>query len=236
MKFQFIKSLCLWTLLSQPLLATYSIVAVDRQTRQVGGAVTSCVAGRSVALVYRGLPGVGAVHAQAYSNRQGRDRAIQLLANGATHEQALNAIVSANFDASASWRQYGIVTFDGASGYTGSRNGFYASDVQFVGERFVYSAQGNILTSAKVLSQTQQGFGQISCDLAGRLMNALEWGARNGEGDSRCRPGSASDAAFLQVDLPDGRPLVRLDVKGSRRPIAELRQQFNRWRLRNPCQ
>ena len=59
--------------------ATYSIVAADRATRQVGGAVTSCVAPSSVAGVYGSAPGRGAVASQAASNRAGRDRAVQLL-------------------------------------------------------------------------------------------------------------------------------------------------------------
>src|SRR5258706_11979406 len=44
-------------LLAQPAHATYSIVAADQATRQVGGSVTSCVAPSSVASVYGGAPG-----------------------------------------------------------------------------------------------------------------------------------------------------------------------------------
>lgn len=47
----------------------------------------------------------------------------------------------------------------------------------------------------------------------------LEAGARNGEGDSRCRLASPSDAAFIQVENPKGEVFVRLDVKGSRDPV-----------------
>src|SRR4051812_2165189 len=46
-------------------LATYSICAVDTQTRQVGGAVTSCVGDLDVGVVFGSSPGHGVVHAQA---------------------------------------------------------------------------------------------------------------------------------------------------------------------------
>ncbi len=216
--------------------STYSIVAVDRQTAQVGGAATSCIAGSSVSRVYESVPGVGAIHAQAATNIRGRQAGAQLLRQGYDADQIISAITSANFDAQASTRQYGVVTLAGSSaGFSGSNNGFYANDVRGSIGDFVYSIQGNILTSSRVLTQARAGFIQDACDLAGRLMAALEAGALNREGDSRCRPASPSDAAFIQVDNPDGSVFVRLDVKGSRDPLLDLRSQFNRFRALNAC-
>lgn len=60
--------------------------------RQVGGAVTSCVGRLDVGVVYRSVPGVGVVHAQASLNTQGRDRAQLRLTQGT----AVPATVSAH--------------------------------------------------------------------------------------------------------------------------------------------
>src|SRR5580765_2662784 len=59
--------------------ATYSIVATDSLTGQVGGAVTSCVGSQGVGVVYRPSVGHGGVNAQAAANANGRDRAVVLM-------------------------------------------------------------------------------------------------------------------------------------------------------------
>ena len=219
-----------------PAWATYSIVAADQQTGQVGGAATSCISGASVSRVYEGVPGVGAIHAQAFSNIRGRQYGAQLLRQGFDADTVISAITAADFDAQAATRQYGVVTLEGSrAGYSGTQNGFYSNDIQGVQDGFVYSIQGNILTSSRVLTQARAGFTATACDLADRLMLALEAGARNGEGDSRCRPATPSDAAFLQVENPDGKVFVRLDVKGSSNPLGELRSKFNVFRSQVGC-
>lgn len=238
MRIQFLRSLVgLASLVfTAPVWATYSIVAVDRQTGQVGGAATSCIAGASVSRVYQGVPGVGAVHAQANTNIPGRQYAARLLQNGYAADVIIEALQSADFDPIAATRQYAVVSLDGSvAGFTGSQNGFYANDIQGEVGSFLYSIQGNILTSSRVLTQARTGFTSEACDLAGRLMAALEAGARNGEGDSRCRPASPSDAAFIQVENPNGEVFVRLDVKGSRNPVGELRSRFEALRREVGC-
>jgi hypothetical protein len=67
---------------ARPGRATYSITAVDRATRQVGGAGTSCISGGSVYRIYGSAPGFGAVNSQALASTQGCDEAVRLLAQG----------------------------------------------------------------------------------------------------------------------------------------------------------
>jgi MYXO-CTERM domain-containing protein len=221
--------------------ATYSIVAADRATRQVGGAVTSCVAPSTVAGVYGSAPGRGAVASQAASNRAGRDRAVQLLLMDATPDQIIETLTSAAFDPGASRRQYGVVDMMGrAAGHSGTGNGVFSNDIQGDFEGFTYAIQGNILTGAAVLDQAQTAFRGEACDLAERLMRALEAGGRNNQGDRRCTvAGAPSDSAFLQVDRP-GEPAgsyLRLSVVSPRRtnPLPALRGQFDAWRRTHPC-
>jgi uncharacterized Ntn-hydrolase superfamily protein len=221
--------------------ATYSIVAADQVTRQVGGAVTSCVAPSGVDLVYGSAPGRGAVASQAAASRAGRDRAVQLLSMDVAPEQIIASITAAAFDAGAAQRQYGVVDLQGrAAGHSGAGNGNFANDVQGQAGEITYSIQGNILTGAAVLSQAQAAFQRDACDLAERLMDALEGGAANGQGDRRCTPsGAPSDSAFIEVDRP-GEPAgtyLRLSVVAQRlrSPLPALRAQFETWRRTHPC-
>jgi uncharacterized Ntn-hydrolase superfamily protein len=225
-------------MLAHVVVATYSIVGADTAARQVGGAVTSCVP-FSVSVVYGSVPGIGAVHAQARLSSGFRDQAVQMLEAGVAPADIIAAVTSA--DAMAEERQYGIVDLMArTAGFTGSQTMPYAEDRQGADGAFVYSAQGNILTGPAVLDQAEGAFlGGGGCDLADRLMLALEAGGQNGEGDSRCTPmGIPSNAAFIEVDL-EGMPAgsyLRLDVQtGSENPLVELRAQYDAWRQTHPC-
>jgi uncharacterized Ntn-hydrolase superfamily protein len=226
---------------SAPALGTYSIVASDGATRQVGGAGTSCVSGSDVYVIYGSVPGVAAVHAQAQFSQAGRDRALQLLDQGQAPAQVVAAITAPNFDGNAASRQYGVIDVSGQSaGFTGASTLAFAGDVQGKVGAFNYSIQGNILTSGAVLTQAVAAFEEPACDLAARLMAALEAGAANGEGDSRCTgDGIPSDSAFLQVDLPDAPAgsfvSLRVPTSGDDNPLPLLRAQFDAWRATSPC-
>lgn len=224
-------------------LATYSIAAVDKATQQVGGAVTSCVGDLDVGVVYGSVPGLGVVHAQALldSRARAKDQALQLLMRGLAPSEIIAQITAPAFDSAYASRQYGVVDLMGrAAGYTGERAQDYKHDQQGDAEGYVYSVQGNILTSQRVLDQAAGSFEQRGCDLAERLMLALEAGAEHGEGDSRCTDGDIpSDSAFIEVDLPDepAGTYLRLSVMGTapRSPLVRLRAEFDDWRAAHPC-
>jgi len=164
---------------------------------------------------------------------------VRLLGLDTAPDDIIAAITSASFDPDASRRQYGVVDLAGRSaGYTGSANGVFAGDVQGEVETFVYSIQGNILTGEAVLDQAEAAFTAGGCDLADRLMLALEAGGEGGQGDSRCTPtGIPSDGAFIHVDLEDGMELVHLEVVDTRpeNPLELLRGLYDEWRASNPC-
>jgi uncharacterized Ntn-hydrolase superfamily protein len=227
--------------MSRGAAATYSIVASDRVTQQLGGAGTSCLGGSDVYIIYGSVPGVGVVHAQALFNGAARQRAVQLLASGQSPAQVISAITDPAFDARAAARQYAVVDVSGRSAaFTGADAQSFAADVQGQVSAFTYSVQGNILTSSAVLSQAAQAFEANGCDLAERLMAGLAAGARGGEGDSRCSAsGIPSDSAFLQVDAPDSEPgsflSLRVPSSGTQDPLALLADLFAEWRSWNPC-
>lgn len=219
--------------------ATWSIVAADPATGQVGGAVTSCVGALDTVVVYGGVPGVGAVHAQAQLSTAGRDEAMRLLAKGASPEEIITAITAMGFDANAALRQYGVVDLQGrAAAWTGQGNTDWAGDQQGQVQGFTWSAQGNILTGPEVIDQTVAGFQADGCDLAERLMRGLEAGADHGAGDSRCTgSGIGSDSASITVQSADGSDVVRLSVVDTSpaAAVVELRGQFDAWRVESPC-
>src|SRR5262249_20840817 len=103
------------------------------------------------------------------------------------------------------------------------------------------SVQGNILTGKIVLDQAEAAFRARGCDLADRLMFALEGGAQNGQGDRRCAvdAGVPSDSASIEVDLP-GAPVrsylfLSLSGTGNVSPLIRLRSMFDTWRQTHPC-
>jgi MYXO-CTERM domain-containing protein len=227
---------------SLPAAATYSIVAADTKTQQVGGAGTSCLRGGDVYRIYGSVPGVGAVHAQATWNEAGLQRALELLGNGVAPGDVLDQIVAPGFDAQAPTRQYGVVHVTGrAAGFSGADNRAYAGDRQGEVGGMHYSAQGNLLTSEQVLTRSAAAFEAAGCDLAERLLLALEAGAEDSEGDSRCTSsrGIPSDSAYLQVDRPDEPPgsylELRVPTSGNANPMIALRQHFETWRQSHPC-
>lgn len=220
---------------------TYSIVGADTKTHEVGGAGTSCLTGDDVYVIYRGVPGHGVVHAQAYYRLTARDRAAELLGAGYSPVAVLDAITLPTFDNNIAIRQYGVIDVIGRSaGYTGTGTTAYAGDHQGSAGHFAYSVQGNILTSAKVLEQASAAFQAGGCDLAERLMLALEAGAHGGQGDSRCTGhGIPSDSAFLQVERPElaeGDYLsLHVESSGDENPLPQLRAKLEAWRVQHPC-
>lgn len=221
--------------------ATYSIAAVDTATRQVGGAGTSCLNGSNVYIIYGSVPGVGVVHAQATFSQAGRDRAVELLMQGTAPSDIIAAITANSFDRNSGVRQYAVVDLDGrVAAFTGSGTQRFADDRQGTPGSFVYSVQGNILTGEAVLTQASTSFEAGGCDLAERLVRALEGGAMGGQGDSRCTPdGIPSDSAFVQVDREGETRGSYLELhvpsSGNDNPLVELRADFEAWRATHPC-
>ncbi len=220
---------------------TYSIAASDSATVQVGGAGTSCLMGDDVYVIYAAVPGRGVVHAQANYNLTGKRRALELLQQEQAPADIVAEITRPSFDRSVALRQYAVVDIAGnAVGFTGEGTMSFAADRQGHVGTFAYSVQGNILTSARVLDQAAGAFEAGGCDLADRLMLALEAGAHGGEGDSRCTPdGIPSDSAFLQVEAPMGQVgdylALRVSSSGEVSPLIALRQQFDAWRAEHAC-
>jgi uncharacterized Ntn-hydrolase superfamily protein len=211
--------------------ATYSIIAADAKTKQVGGAATSCVGPLSVSIVIGTVAGKGAIAAQARVDQLSlkmKTAGLTELVRNKNAPLTLDTMMS-HTDPLLTDRQYAVVTTSGVSAYTGSTTSNYAGHRTGQSRQAFYSVQGNLLSSENVLLQTEMGFA-VGESLAERLLNALESGADNHEGDGRCTPlGRPSDSAYLRVDNPDGSILIEIDIVGSRNPLSDLRTAYERW-------
>jgi uncharacterized Ntn-hydrolase superfamily protein len=225
--------------------ATWSIVAVDRETREVGVAGASCIGG--VQMIAGLAPGRGAIAAQAMGNLAGRDRGVELLAGGASPRDVIAAIASHRFDSIAGvdtskLRQYGVAALgyeDAPAAYTGS----WTFDWRGHDLADSVSVQGNLLAGPPVVARAIAAFEAASpagaARLADRLLRALEAGAEAG-GDARCLPEQAALSAVLMVAAPGdplGSPSLRLIFPIDQPPpsllrmlVGELIQRWRRWR------
>lgn len=181
-------------LLAAPAGATWSIDGVDPDTGEVGVAVASCVpfeVGR-VAVV---VPGKGAASSQAdISTKSGAELVRQIQA-GAAPADVVKAVTAPSFDAKAPARQFGVVVAGrGGAGYSGKDNSAVSVDRRNAAG--TASAQGNILTSPKVVDDALAAFDRTTGTLADKLLAALKAGSAAG-GDSRCREQTASSATLV---------------------------------------
>ena len=197
-------------------VATFSIVAFDSETGSLGVAVQSKFLAVG-AVVPWARAGVGAVATQALANYNYGSRGLELLREGKTAAETVEALVSA--DDEREHRQLGVVDAAGrAATFTGGECFEWAGGV--AGEH--YAAQGNILVGRETVGAMAKTFEEITGDPAGRLLAALEAGQAAG-GDSRGK----QSAALLVVREGggyggDNDRVLDLRVDDHPEPIREL--------------
>jgi uncharacterized Ntn-hydrolase superfamily protein len=198
-------------------VATFSIVAFDPETGDLGVAVESKFFGVG-AVVPWAKAGVGAVATQAFANTTFGPRGLHLLEMGFPAQEALDVLVKS--DPRSDRRQVGVVDAKGRPATrTGSKCNPWAGGR--TGDQ--YAAQGNILTGKEVVDAMAAAFeGSAGRPLADRLVEALLAGQAAG-GDSR----GQQSAALLVVRQKGGYAglndrYVDLRVDDHPRPIEEL--------------
>jgi uncharacterized Ntn-hydrolase superfamily protein len=195
---------------------TFSIVARDAETGQLGVAVQSFVVAVGNVVPWA-RPGVGAVATQAVGEPAYGPRCLDVLAAGASAPEALAA--ASDSDPMADFRQVGVVGADGSAAVsTGSLTIAEAGEVVGSG----VAVQANMMSNRDVWPAMAAAFETASGPLAHRLLAALRAGEAAG-GDAR---GSMS-AALLVVEgepaaAPGGGVVVDLRVDRHDAPIEEL--------------
>jgi uncharacterized Ntn-hydrolase superfamily protein len=197
---------------------TYSIVARDPATGELGAAVQShwfsvgslCVWARA---------GIGAVATQSVVEPAYGPNALDRLADGIGAQQALGELLAA--DPLAAVRQVAVIDASGGIGtHTGAECIACAGHV--AGED--HSAQANMMARETVPAAMSAAFSAAEGPLSERLMIALE--AAEGEGgDVRGR-----QSAAMVVVAAEGEPwrrTVDLRVEDHADPLRELRRLLN---------
>ncbi|MBI5442069.1 MAG: DUF1028 domain-containing protein, partial [Deltaproteobacteria bacterium] len=165
--------------------ATFSIAAADPAAGEVGVAVASRFFAVGTVVPWA-RASVGAVATQSSANTSFGPNGLDLMARGATAEEALKVLLRG--DEGRDRRQVGLVTASGDSAtYTGSGCNSWAG-----GRRGPnYAIQGNILTGEPVVAAVEKSFlANTGKPLAERLLAALAAGDAAG-GDSRGRQSAA---------------------------------------------
>ncbi len=199
-------------------IGTFSIVAVDPKTGDLGVAVASKVLAVGAIVPYA-QGGVGAIATQAFANTTYGPKGLALLRKGLTPKQVLQRLLAEDKD--REHRQVGIVDAKGrAAAFTGKKCLPWAGHIIGKG----YTVQGNILSSEQVVRAMAEAFESAQGELAERLMAALEAGDNAG-GDARGK----QSAALLVVRKGGGYAgfddrYIDLRVDDHPEPIKELRR------------
>ena len=199
-------------------ISTYSIVALDAETGELGVAVQShwFSVGFLVPWV---KAGVGAVATQSFVKVDYGPDGLELMENGMSAKDALKSLIDQ--DEAEAVRQVAMIDIKGnVAAHTGERCIVFANHV--VGKN--YSVQANMMENSTVPKAMAVAFENSSGDLADRMMAALEAAEKEG-GDIR---GKQSAAMVIMSGEPTG--IEWKDTKMSLRiedhptPLKELKR------------
>src|SRR5947199_5967434 len=215
-----------------PWFSTFSIVAFDPATNELGVGVQSRAFAAGAAVPYA-KPGVGAVATQASANRAYGPKAIALLEQGLSPAEAVKRITDE--DRGRDTRQVAVIDAKGRSAvYTGKRvidrNNDPADVVHFgawaghvTGRNF--SVQGNTVAGGSGVKAMAEAYEHGAGSMADRLMDALDAGQSKG-GDVR---GMQSAGILVVRPLPPNSEstverIVDIRVDDATNPFVELRR------------
>lgn len=207
--------------IAEPLAHTFSIVARDPVTGEMGVAVQSHWFSVGTAVSWAEA-GVGAVATQSFVNKSFGIRGLDLLRRGFTAQQALDTLLKT--DEGREVRQVAIVDTKGnVATHTGKGCIQYATQIQ--GKQF--SVQSNMMLGDQVSIAMSAAFEKnAGKPLAERMLLALEAAQKVG-GDIR---GQQSAAILIVPAKSEGKPwderTVDLRVDDSKEPIKELRRLY----------
>lgn len=216
-----INSVCQIYKSDAPFAHTYSIVAYDPETGDMGVAVQSHWFAVGT-IVSWGEAGVGAIATQSFVNPSFGPRGLELLKMGKSAQQVLDELI--NSDEGREFRQLAIIDSKGnAASFTGLKCIQPAGNI--VGKYF--SVQANLMSSDKVWPAMKNAFENSKGDLTDRMLSSLEAAEKEG-GDIR---GKQSAALLVVRGKPTGNlwedRKIDLRIDDSANPLPELRRLLN---------
>lgn len=222
---------------------TFSIVAVDSITGEIGSAGATC--GDSIIwpgtpgarIISDVIPGIGAIHTQAYHNYTNQAYAHDHMMAGDSPQEIIDWLVMNDVSGNPSIRQYGIVDYNGghprSAAYTGNNCNNYKNHM--LGPN--YAIQGNILLGQQILDSMEYRFLNTPSPLSDKIMAALQ-GAKVVGADTRCASeGTSSLSAFIRVAKPNdvyNNFYLDINIAGTPpgvEPIDELQDAYDIWKI-----
>ena len=201
-----------------PLVHTYSIVAVDSVTGEIGAAVQSHWFSVGSNVIWAEA-GVGAVATQSFINPAYGPKGLTMMKQGQMPEEALKILL--NKDDGKEFRQ---VAFIDAKGNSVAHTGLLC--IEGAGHVYgrYFSAQANLMLKNTVWSAMEIAFKKTKGPLAERLVAALE-AAENEGGDIRGRQSAAILVVRAQSTgkIWEDR-LVDLRIEDHPEPIVEIKR------------
>jgi uncharacterized Ntn-hydrolase superfamily protein len=209
---------------SNKLVHTFSIVARDPETGEMGVAVQSHWFSVG-SIVSWAEAGAGAIATQSFVNVSFGPRGLELLRSGKSAQDVLHDLIAS--DSGRDFRQLAVIDSKGrAASYTGKKCIVAAGN--FVGDNF--SVQANMMLNDKVWPAMANAFKQAKGPLAERMLAALEAGQSVG-GDIR---GKQSSALVVVKGKSTGKiwedRLIDLRVEDNADPIAEIKRVLKLYR------
>ncbi len=194
---------------------TYSIVAADSVTGEIGVAVQSHWFSVG-SIVSWARPGVGAVATQSFVEPAYGPRGIYLMTSGLSAPEALAALLRSDPDSQV--RQVAMVDARGnVLAHTGSLN--IPAAGHHMGRN--YSVQANLMRNSDVWPAMARAFESASGDLAARMLAALK-AAESAGGDIRGRQSAALVVVSGDPSDPPWERLFDLRIEDSSDPLGEL--------------
>lgn len=182
---------------------TFSIVAVDPVTGEIGSAGATCISAQDGAQDISAIVlGVGAIHTQSFWHPTNQSNATARMEAGDSPQEIIDWLLANDINNDPSARQYNIVDLNAgnprSAAYTGPS--CFAEFIHITGPN--YAIAGNILISEDVVNDMETAFVNTSGTLADKLMAAMQ-GAKRPGADQRClSDGISSASAFLRVADP----------------------------------
>jgi len=211
------------------LAATYSIVAIDQQTGEMGIGVQSHFFAVGSAVPWL-IPGVGAIATQSLVNRQYGPDGLDLLQQNTQPKDVIDQLTGK--DEGRDYRQAAVLSADGSvAAYTGAKCIREAAHI--IGEGF--SVQANMMAhtgvceamAAAFQTKTQADSVQARPSLARRLLNALQ-AAESLGGDIRGKQSAAIlTASTTSIGHIADQYRVNLRVDDHPEPLEELERLLN---------
>ncbi|GGI92952.1 hypothetical protein GCM10007978_33250 [Shewanella hanedai] len=219
-------------IISKVSYATFSIVAVDPKTREVGTAIATCIHNFDLSRVAKLVPNKGAVNTQSYINYANNSNATSHIQDNLQATELIEWLKQNDAQNRPDIRQNLATTIDSqgdvdSSAFTGQSSGDYKNHI--IGSN--YAIAGNILSGPSILSSIEHAFISEEGDLSHKLMAALQ-AAKQNEADSRCKQ-TSSASAYLGIAKPNDNiamPFMHLVARPLDRnvdPIDELQSLFN---------